>query len=101
MNPAQPAKPAEQLRVGGAGVAWRETAGEIVVLDLKASVYFGLNGTAASLWRRLAKSASRADLIEVLQSLGAEPVRASHDVDEFLVDLGRHGLLGSETAAVS
>ena len=85
---------AEQLHVGGPGVAWRETAGEIVVLDLEGSVYFGLNGTGASLWRRLTSTASRADLVEELRSLGADADQAAHDVDDFLAELARHGLLG-------
>lgn len=90
-----------RLHVGGPGVAWRETSGEVVVLDLEGSVYFGLNGTAASLWRRLTSTASRGDLVELLQSLGADAGQAARDVDAFLADLARYGLLGRGPAASS
>lgn len=92
---------ADRLRVGGPGVAWRETAGEIVVLDLRGSVYFGLNGSAASLWRRLTSAATRADLIQQLQTQGADHARATADVDDFVTQLDHYGLLSREPAAAS
>lgn len=103
MTPATPANAAAPVHaatlvtywVGGPGVAWRETGGEIVVLDVDGSVYFGLNGTAAGLWKRLAADgASRGDLTD--QLLAGAPVdgpRAESDVESFLADLDRFGLL--------
>jgi hypothetical protein len=93
MNATQPGPVDAHWRVGGPGVAWRETSGEIVVLDLRGSLYFGLNGTAAKLWRRLTSSAHRAELVEQLQTLGADEVRAARDVDDFVAQLDRYGLL--------
>ena len=57
-------------------LAWRETGSEIVVLDLRGSVYFGLNPTAARLWKMLAAGATRGALVARL-------------VDEQQVDAGR------------
>lgn len=96
MTGSPPAPTEECLRVGGPGVAWRETAGEIVVLDLDGSVYFGLNGTAAALWRRLLGSATRSDLVEQLQAQGADLARAHQDVADFVAQLDRYGLLSRE-----
>jgi hypothetical protein len=101
VNPAHTDGGTERLYVGGPGVAWRETAGEIVVLDLEGSVYFGLNGTAASLWRRLTSTASRADLIALLHNLGADASQAARDVDDFLAELARFSLLGRQPPADS
>ena len=84
----------EQFTVGGPGVAWRETGGEIVVLDVAGSVYFGLNGSGAALWKRLADGAGRDDLTAALMAQGPVPEdRAIADVEAFLDELRRHGLL--------
>ena len=101
MTAAHTREGADRLRVGGPGVAWRETADEIVVLDLERSVYFGLNGTGASLWRRLTSAATRADLIQHLRSQGAAEARATQDVDDFVAQLDRYGLLSRELAGSS
>jgi hypothetical protein len=80
--------------VGSPGVVWRETEGQIVLLDVEASVYFGLNGTGAGLWKRLTEGATRDELTSMLMrgsSVGRE--QAGSDVDDFLADLRRHGLL--------
>ena len=84
----------ELLLVGGPDVAWRETGGEIVVLDLTGAVYFGLNGTGAQLWKRLVDGASRQDLLDHLSSQAdRNGPQLDTDLDDFLADLDRHGLL--------
>ncbi len=81
-------------RTGGAGVAWRETGGEVVVLDLSRSVYFGLNPTAAVLWKLLVAGATRDQLVEALVAGGADDrSRASGDADAFLAQLRSAELL--------
>lgn len=94
----EPARTPTTHRVGGPDVAWRHAGEQIVVLDIKGSVYFGLNGTAAALWRALVGGATRSELVEVLVA-GApvERQRAEADVDEFLAELERNGLLQRET----
>ncbi len=80
--------------VGGQGLAWRETGGEIVVLDVDGSVYYGVNTSGAQLWKRLAGGATRRELTAVLTADGrVAEQRAAADVDEFLADLSSYGLL--------
>lgn len=75
---------------------WREIGDEIVVLDLRGAVYFAVQGSGAILWRRLAGSATRDRLVEVLvNTYGIDTARAAGDVDEFLVTLNERGLLAS------
>ncbi|WP_375499242.1 PqqD family protein [uncultured Jatrophihabitans sp.] len=89
MSPAN-----ELLVVGGPDVAWRETGGEIVVLDLAGSVYFGLNGMGAELWKTLLAGSSRAELTAQLsRRAGRVGPQLQVDVDQFLADLDEHGLL--------
>ncbi len=84
----------ETFTVGGPSVAWRETGSEIVVLDLSGSVYFGLNGTGAQLWKCLVDGASRADLVDQLARYADQsPTQMQTDVDVFLADLDKSGLL--------
>lgn len=87
----------QTLRTGGPAVAWRETGEEIVVLDLSGSVYFGLNPTAARLWKQLVGGTTRDELSRRLcaeQGIGQE--QADADVDAFLDMLGREGLLSAD-----
>ena len=85
-------------RTRTSGLAWRETAGEIVVLDLHSSFYFGLNPTGARLWRSLVDGASRDQLLDQLMAAGAgDPARAADDVDEFLDVLHHEGLVEAPT----
>jgi hypothetical protein len=86
----------ETFTVGGPNVAWRETGGEIVILDLAGAVYFGLNGTGAQLWKRLLAGASRAQLVDELAG-GPDKhvVNIKSDIDTFLTDLDSCGLLRS------
>lgn len=84
----------ETFAVGGAGVAWRETGGEIVILDLSGSVYFGLNGTGAQLWKRLLEGATRGDLLGVLaRCADRSETQVQADLDGFLAGLDGYGLL--------
>lgn len=83
-----------------ADLAWRETGGEIVVLDLRGSVYFGLNPTAARLWTLLARGATRDELVlRLVDDQRIDAARAGADVDEFLGVLRREKLLTSVPAA--
>lgn len=81
-------------RTRGSGVAWRETSGEIVILDLDSSFYFGLNSTGARLWRTLADGATRSQLVDQLLASGAGDQRtAGEHVDAFLDALADEGLI--------
>jgi coenzyme PQQ synthesis protein D (PqqD) len=81
-------------RIGGDEVAWREAGDEIVVLHTVSSVYFGLGGSGARLWRRLAEGATAEELVAVLTAgAPAETARATADLDAFLEALLGHRLI--------
>jgi len=93
MNDADARPDGEVYRVRAAGVTWRQTDAEAVVLDLEESVYYGLNHLGTLLWKRLADGATREDLIDLLVAGGAPAAAASEDVDAFLSELVSFGLL--------
>ncbi|SCF27939.1 PqqD family protein [Micromonospora mirobrigensis] len=81
-------------RIGQQHAAWREAGDEIVVLDTRNSVYFGLDRSAALLWRRLLDGATADELTEALAATApVERERAADDVTRFLSELDGHGLL--------
>ncbi|MGF7238833.1 MAG: PqqD family protein [Frankia sp.] len=81
-------------QVGGSDVTWREIGDEIVLLDLARSLYFGLNATAVTLWRRLANGATVGELAAALTAdTGISMERAATDVADFLDALRLQGLL--------
>lgn len=87
------------LRLDDERLAWRETGTEVVVLDLRGSVYFSLNATAARLWTLLAQGATRTGLVHRLveeQPVGS--ARAEADVDAFLAALADADLLRGPAA---
>ena len=61
-------EPWEVFRLRASDVAWREIDGEVVLLDLKASIYISVNTTGTVLWKLLAQGATRGQLIEGLMS---------------------------------
>jgi hypothetical protein len=75
-------------------VEWRRVGDEIVVLDLLESRYLSVNHTGAVLWPMLGRGVTRAELVEALvEAYGDAAVTAGEDVDDFLADLERHGLV--------
>lgn len=91
-----PAELDKTLRLKAASLRWLETQGEVLALDVEASSYFSANASATLLWRRLAGGATRGDLAdEIVTAYGIDPARALHDVDVFLAELDRAGLLDS------
>jgi hypothetical protein len=66
----------------------------VVVLDLHGSVYLKLNGTARVLWERLSQGCSATDLsADLVERFGIDTTRAAADVEGFLAELRRRGLL--------
>ncbi|MFG1677279.1 PqqD family protein [Micromonospora sp. NPDC049282] len=90
MNAAQPTV----YRIAEQRAAWRQAGEEIVVLDTRESVYFGLDPVGASLWRRLLDGATATELAEALAATtDVERDRVTDDVRRFLADLDRYGLV--------
>jgi hypothetical protein len=75
-------------------LTWQELDGEVVVLDLRSSTYFLVNGSGARLWELLADDATLTELAAELRAVYAlsDDVAAAH-ADEFVRSLERTGLL--------
>ena len=77
----------------------RELAGESVLMDLASEAYFGLDGTAAQMWRALTDAASiEAALADLQARFEVEPARLQQDLTEFITRLLELGLLRVEPA---
>ena len=75
---------------------WRDIDHEIVALDVQGAAYLAVQGSGAVLWRLLANSTTRENLVETLvETYGIDPATAGGDVDEFLATLSDRGLLAS------
>ncbi len=84
---------AAQIRVASE-VAWRETGGQIILLDGKVETYLALNRTGTLLWPQLVEGSSRAALAESLVTrFDVSGEVAERDVERFLGLLAAHGLL--------
>jgi len=82
------------LRLRTEDLEWREIDHEIVVLDSRDAHYLTLNGSGALLWRMLAVSATRHDLVvALLDAYDVDKETAASDTDAFLDLLADHGLL--------
>jgi hypothetical protein len=83
-----------ELRLRRDKLHWLETDGEVVALDEATLLYLGVNASAGVLWAELATGTSRARLVHLLaETYDLEPARAEADVDAFLTELTRRGLL--------
>lgn len=84
------------LKLRDQDVAARGLADETVVLDLRSSIYLATNAAGTVLWRRLQEGATRTQLVEaLLEEFDVAPERAAADVDDFVSECRRRGLLAS------
>ena len=68
--------------------------GEIAILNLKNSTYYGLNPVGARVWELLQTPITLADLRRnLLAEYDAEPERIGADLTALLADLERHQLI--------
>lgn len=75
-------------RLRTAALSWAPAKKEVIVLDLKTSMYLSSNESGKLLWELLAKSASKNDLARALvEHFAVDPARASVDADAFVADL--------------
>ena len=82
------------LRLRTDDLTWQELDGEIVVLDLRSSKYFVINGSGTHLWERLATDASTEDLAnELATTYAVSSATAREHAAEFVRDLRHKGLL--------
>jgi hypothetical protein len=79
-----------------------ELAGEVVILNLKAGVYHGLESTGARVWQLVQEPRRVAEIRDtLLAEYDVEPNTCENDLLQFLSEMANHGLLDvrHETAA--
>jgi hypothetical protein len=75
-------------------LTWQVAGDDVVVLDLKGSVYLKLNGTGRGLWEALVDPRTDSELVSALvEKYGIDEERAAADVASFRGDLRDRGLL--------
>jgi hypothetical protein len=84
------------LRLREQQLDWRQVGDDIVVLDARCAVYLGLEGTGAIVWRLLADTTTRDEIVERLVEIyGVDAKRAEDDLTDFLATLNERGLLAA------
>jgi hypothetical protein len=82
------------FRLRREGLHWVESDGEIVALDDRSVQYLSANPTGAVVWRALVEGATREELLaRVLEEFEVDHEVASRDLDRFLAELAKLGLL--------
>jgi Coenzyme PQQ synthesis protein D (PqqD) len=85
-----PSEPRLRLR----NTDWRTIEGETIILDRETERYLSLNRSGTLMWERLVAGTTRADLVGLLrETFGIGADLAEADVDAFVADLRRHGLI--------
>lgn len=85
-------EPLLQLRT--VDVAARRLADETIVLDLRSSLYLSTNAAGTVLWAELEQGTTRSRLVRaLLEEFDVTGEQAARDVDAFLDDCRRRGLL--------
>jgi hypothetical protein len=89
---SDPIHPILRLRPGA--LEWRPIEGEVVAVDLRSSVYFGINRTGAIIWPELASGATREALVDrLVEACEIAAGQARREVDEFVEELAKLDLL--------
>ena len=83
------------LRLRSDELDWKLVDGEVVVLDLRRSVYLSLNDTGAVVWQLLADGVDGPDelLAAILDEFEVTEPEAAADLDLLLADLRAQDLL--------
>jgi coenzyme PQQ synthesis protein D (PqqD) len=82
------------LRLRSEGLQWLDADGEVVALDESSLLYLGANGSGSLLWQELAAGTSRDALVaRLVETYEIDEGVAGADVDAFVADLERRGLL--------
>jgi hypothetical protein len=85
-----------QLKLRREGLTWREIDDEVVALDVESATYLSANASGRLLWRSLSEGATREELVSCLvDEFEIDAERAGADVDAFLAELSKRGLLES------
>ena len=83
-----------RLKLREEGLTWREIDDEVVALDVETATYLSANASGRLLWRSLSEGATREELVSSLvEEFEIDADRAGADVDAFLGELSKRGLL--------
>lgn len=86
--------PEPRLRLRETDVASRGFQDETIILDLRSSNYLTTNPAGTVLWRCLERGTTRSEMVSaLLEEFEVDDERAARDVDAFLDDCRRRGLL--------
>ena len=78
-----------------------EVLGEVVVLELKSGIYYGLNETGSLIWNLIQQSKSLEEIRDViLETYEVEPEVCIHYILQLVRDLADKGLVIIEDEAV-
>lgn len=81
---------------------WCELSGEAAILDLKSSMYHGLNPTGTRVWQLLAEPRTVAEIRDaLLGEYDVDAERCERDLIELLGELLAQGLIAVENAEPS
>jgi hypothetical protein len=84
----------QKFRLRTDGIAWHEIDGQVVLLDLRSSLYVSINASGSVLWKLLLDGSTRADLVAELQRrFHIDEATATGDVDAFLASCEQRGLV--------
>ena len=82
------------MKIRSEDLVWQKVDSEIVVLDLRTSIYFRINGSGATLWEHLTIDATRPQLEAALvDAYGITAEQAKFDVGVFLEEAQQRGFL--------
>jgi coenzyme PQQ synthesis protein D (PqqD) len=82
------------VRLRDEKLEWLETGGEVIALDEAALAYLSANESGSLLWQELARGTTRETLASrLVAAYGIDAETARRDVEAFLADLERRGLL--------
>lgn len=71
-----------------------ELAGEVVILDLNAGVYYGLDPVGARVWELLQQPKKVSDIAAaIVAEYEVDPAQCEHDIRTLLEELAAKGLI--------
>lgn len=75
-------------------VLWREIDGEIVLLDTKKGLYYGIEGTGVVIWKQLQETVTFQHIIDaVMNEVDAKKETLTNDIRRFSEKLMKAGLI--------
>lgn len=77
-------------------LVWKEAGDEVVILDLRTSMYWTLNGSATLLWTALVEGSTVADLAQrLVDAFGVDGETATRDAGTFFASCEAQNFLES------